>query len=96
MQLEVTPSARDHLVRARTERKVDDRAKPRFSDRNGHVGLSFALAPSSEDVIVDANGTELFVARDLADRLTGGKIDTRQRSEGEVLVFLRRVKSLPA
>ena len=95
MLLEVTPSARDHLVRTRTGRKIDYRARARFSTRNGKVGLSFVLSPASSDVVVNANGMEVLVAREVAERLAGGMIDTRQDPEGEeVLVFLRRTRSL--
>ena len=89
MRLELTPGARDHLIRTRTDRKISERAGARLSYRDGRVGLTFATSPVSTDTVMSADGIDVYIARELADKLSGARIDTRQEHEREVLVFFR-------
>lgn len=84
--LQMTTDATKHLRAAGDRRAVGERT-PRFAQRDGQVKLGFASSPEPEDVVVEASGMRIFVAKDTVDRLDKALIDVREVDEKRVLVL---------
>lgn len=87
--LQLTKEATRHLVKARTERGVDDTAGARFVSKDGRLGLTFASAPSPGDVIVEGEGIKVCVASDISATLDMSIIDARE-IDGKRALLIRK------
>jgi len=94
--LRYTPDAREHLVRVRRERGLDEAATPRFIRRAGRLALTFVRSPVEHDRVVDDGRLSTLVAASAADLLTDATIDVATNDGRTALVVRRdRVRRAP-
>ncbi len=93
--LQLTPTAVRHLVTIREERGIDNRAGARFVRKDGHVGLTFALAPLDGDQVVEDTKIKVFVAAEIAAAMEQSIIDARDEEGRTALVVRKQAATRP-
>lgn len=91
--LQVSDSAISVLREARTAQEVPDTYGVRVfaqADEAGEAALALAFAerPAEGDQVTEEDGTEIFVAPELAEPLAESVLDVEQTSEGPQLALV--------
>ncbi len=94
--LQLTSRAKDHLLRVRRERGVDESAGARLVPNEGRVRLTFVQTPKEGDRLTQSDPIRVFVAPEVAGTLDHATIDVRENAGKNVLVFRRRARRTTA
>lgn len=92
--LTLTPSAAEALTMARSQQGIPDDASLRVAAAptgNGEqpgITLGFVDQPMDGDQVGDAHGLTICVAPEVADSLSGAKIDTQTEGDQTRLVLV--------
>jgi Fe-S cluster assembly iron-binding protein IscA len=89
--LQVTHAAATQLADVRRAQGIPDTFGIRVFEQSGAggevmLGLQFAEDPSADDVVTEQEGTWVFVAPEVADRLATSALDVEHTAEGATLV----------
>ena len=90
--LQVTSAAMSTFDEARQGQDVPDDAGVRIyaqRDEQGEVGiaLAFAQEPEADDQVTSTDGTDVYIAPELAEPLSDSVLDIRETDEGKELVI---------
>lgn len=93
--LQVTSSAMSTFEQAREAQDLPENAGVRIyaqRDEQGEVGIALAFAeePESDDQVTETDGTQVFVAPELAEPLSDSVLDVRDAEEGQELVITNK------
>lgn len=93
--LQVTSSAMSTFEQAREAQDLPEDAGVRIyaqRDEQGEVGIALAFAeePESDDQVTETDGTQVFVAPELAEPLSDSVLDVRDAEEGQELVITNK------
>ncbi len=91
--LQVTESAVNALEEARAAQEVPDTFGVRVfaqADESGEAALALAFAeePVEGDQVSEQEGTEIYIAPELADPLAGSMLDVEDTPEGPQLALV--------
>ncbi len=91
--LQVTESAVSALNEARAAQEIPDSHGVRVfaqADEQGQAALALAFAeePAEGDEVTEQSGTEIYVSPELAEPLSGSKLDVEDTPEGAQLTIV--------
>ncbi len=93
--LQLTGNAKDHLLRLRRERGVNERASARLVRKDGTMRLTFVMTPRAGDRLTPTEGIPVYVTPELANTLEHATIDVEEEGDHRVLVLRHRTDRAP-
>lgn len=90
--LQVTSAAMSTFEQARQGQDVPEDAGVRIyaqRDEQGEIGiaLAFAAEPEADDQVTETDGTDVYIAPELAQPLSDSVLDVREAEQGHELVI---------